>query len=142
MKASNSGMVQAQLKMADERPGEDKLDGPVAEHLIRDAELAAGAYDVSGTALTVRIPALRIPTLAQLRAASAYRTAAARSPNLRHRDLRAAAQYSLHSPGGASVGADLQHHLDPDRWRAEPTSRRRRCPLSDGSSSRCCRRLR
>ena len=31
-----------QLDVADERPGDDELDGPVAEHLIRDAEIAAG----------------------------------------------------------------------------------------------------
>ena len=28
--------------MADERRGDDELDGPVAEHLIRQAEIAAG----------------------------------------------------------------------------------------------------
>ena len=31
-----------QLDVADERPDEDELDGPVAEHLIRQAEIAAG----------------------------------------------------------------------------------------------------
>ena len=31
-----------QLDVADERPGEDELDRPVAEHLIRQAEIAAG----------------------------------------------------------------------------------------------------
>ncbi len=30
------------LDVAGERPGEDELDGPVAEHLIRQAEIAAG----------------------------------------------------------------------------------------------------
>ena len=32
-----------QLDVADERPREDELDGPVAEHLIREAEIAAGS---------------------------------------------------------------------------------------------------
>ena len=31
-----------QLDVADERPDEDELDGPVAEHLIRQAQIAAG----------------------------------------------------------------------------------------------------
>jgi hypothetical protein len=30
-----------QLDVAGERPGDDELDGPVAEYLIRDAEIAA-----------------------------------------------------------------------------------------------------
>jgi hypothetical protein len=38
--------------MADHRPDDDQLDRPVAEHLIRQAEIAAHlAYDVSATAL-------------------------------------------------------------------------------------------
>ena len=32
-----------QLDVADHRPDEDQLDRPVAEHLIRDAEIAAGS---------------------------------------------------------------------------------------------------
>ena len=36
------GQGPEQLDVADERPGEDEVDGPVAEHLIREAEIAAG----------------------------------------------------------------------------------------------------
>ena len=41
-KALNSGSGPGQLDVADERPDEDELDRPVAEHLIRQAEIAAG----------------------------------------------------------------------------------------------------
>ena len=66
-----------QLDVADEWPGEDELDRPVAEHLIRQAQIAAGCVRRFRHGMSVRIPTLRIPTLAHLRAASAYRTAAA-----------------------------------------------------------------
>ena len=35
------GQGPEQLDVADDRPDEDELDGPVAEHLIRQAEIAA-----------------------------------------------------------------------------------------------------
>jgi hypothetical protein len=35
------GLGPGQLYVADERPDEDKLDRPVAEHLIRQAQIAA-----------------------------------------------------------------------------------------------------
>jgi len=36
------GQGPEQLDVAGERPNDDQLDGPVAEHLIRQAEIAAG----------------------------------------------------------------------------------------------------
>ena len=41
-----------QLDVADVRPDEDELDGPVAEHLIRQAEIAARCVRRSPTALS------------------------------------------------------------------------------------------
>ena len=45
-----------QLDVADERPGEDELNRPVAEQLVGQARSPQEAYDVSGTPLTIRIP--------------------------------------------------------------------------------------
>ena len=69
-----------QLDVADERPSEDELDRPVAEHLIRQAEIAARAYDVSGTALSVAMHTLLPPTSAESGPDPAPRRGVARYP--------------------------------------------------------------
>ena len=66
-----------QLDVADHRPDEDELDRPVAEHLIRQAQIAAAAYDVSATALSVRLPgASRTVSTASARACTLARASA------------------------------------------------------------------
>ncbi len=62
------GHGEEQLDVGDDRRDADKLDGPVAEHLIRQAEIAALGVRRFRHGLSVVLLALRLPTLAKLRA--------------------------------------------------------------------------
>jgi hypothetical protein len=62
--------VPEQLDVADYRPDVDEFDGPVAEHLIRQAEIAAGCVRRFRHGMSVLLSSSYDPRLrAQLRAA-------------------------------------------------------------------------
>ena len=52
-----------QLDVADERPDEDELNRPVAEHLIRETEIAAGCIRRFRHGLSVPTPGAGLPIL-------------------------------------------------------------------------------
>src|SRR4051812_10181720 len=71
------GQGPKQLDVGGHRPDEDELDRPVAEHLIRQAQIAARCVRRFRHSMSVVIPGATTPDFGALRAASAHRTAAA-----------------------------------------------------------------
>ena len=115
-----------QLDVADHRPREDQLDRPVAEHLIRQAEITAGSVRRFRHAIDhTGFRTLRIPTLAQLRAA------------------RTASCLSTRSHDSSSVNATNSVSSQPPtagrRWRWSAKCNVARCPLASPSSTLCSR---